>query len=94
MSARPTSTFTPWRILFLLLVGPVVAMAVAVGIHFGPNGEQMFHSTVTGGELPVVTWHLAHQAYVERGSSTLDPIGTAVHQVCLDDIASAIEWVI
>ena len=86
-------TFTPWRILFLLLVGPVAAMAVAVGISLAPGGEQYFHSTVAPGELPVVTWHLVPSMYVDRSAPPLDPIGTAVYQVRLDPIASAIEWV-
>lgn len=91
--AKPKPTFTPWRILFLLLVGPVAAMAVAVGIYFAPNGEQFFHSTVRPGELPVVQWHLVPKASTTGTEPALHPIGTAIHQVSLDDIATAIQAV-
>lgn len=86
-------TATPWRILFLLLAGPVAAMAVAVGVQFAPNGAQLFHSTVAPGELPVVTTHLVHQAWIDRGPAMPDPIMSAVHELCLDDVTSAIAWV-
>lgn len=92
-TARPRPTFTPWRLLTLTLISPVVALAVAVGIQFGPAGEQFFHSTVAPGELPVVTTHLVHQAWIDRGPAMLDPIMSAVHQACLDDVTSAIAWV-
>lgn len=48
------ATFTPYRILMLVLIGPIVFMAFAVGIYLEPGGEQLFHSTVKPGELPVV----------------------------------------
>lgn len=96
MAVRPACaprTFTASRTLTLLLIGPAVAIAVAVGLFLSPNGGQLFHSTVTDGGLPVVTTHLTHRAYIDQGPPLLDPIATAVHEVSLDDIASAIEWV-
>lgn len=57
-------TFTPWRILFLILIFPATVIAVAVGIYFAPNGDQLFHSTVRTGELPVVQWQLAPGAQI------------------------------
>jgi hypothetical protein len=44
------------------VIGPIVA--AAVGIYFAPNGNRYFHSTVTPGQLPVVTWHLVPEATI------------------------------
>ncbi len=54
---RVPPTFTPWRILTLILVGPVVFIGTAAAIYLsGPDGREALSSTIpTGGGQPVVT---------------------------------------
>ncbi len=33
----PRPTWTPWRLLWLLLVGPLTFVAVALVVYFGPD---------------------------------------------------------
>jgi hypothetical protein len=52
LTAPPT--FTSWRVLVLILIGPIAALAVLTGIYLAPGGPQLFGATVHPGELPVV----------------------------------------
>jgi hypothetical protein len=56
MGALPT--FTPARILFLLVVGPVTFLSVAAGIYASPAGRMLDSQWADG--HPLVTVHHAH----------------------------------